>query len=60
MLLLPNLSLLNELAEKAEIIAAADEVDKIDSEHVDYKISTKGFIDDINEVEKKNEEPSRK
>jgi hypothetical protein len=35
--------------EKAETITAADEVDKIDSEHVDYKISTKGFIDDIDE-----------
>jgi hypothetical protein len=58
--MLPNLSLLNELAEKAETIAAADEVDKIDSEHVDYKISTKGFIDDIDEVEKKNEERIKK
>lgn len=33
---------------------------KIDSEHVDFKISTKGFIDDIDEVEKKNEERIKK
>jgi hypothetical protein len=54
--MLPNLSALNELAEKAEIKAAADEAHKIDSEYADYEISIKGFIDDISKVEKKNDE----
>ncbi len=51
---LPNLNLLNKLAEEAGIIAAADEVDKIESEHGDYDISTKGFIKDIDAFEKEN------
>jgi hypothetical protein len=50
------IKLLNELAEKAGIIAAADEVEKIESDHADFDISTKGFIDDIDEIEKRNEE----
>jgi hypothetical protein len=51
---LSNLSQLNELAEKAGTIAAADEVDKIESEHIDYDISTNGFIENIDAVEKEN------
>ena len=51
---LPNLNLLNKLAEKAGTIAAADEVEKIESEYADYDISTKGFIEDIEAVEKEN------
>jgi hypothetical protein len=51
---LPNLNLLNKLAGKAGTIAAADEVEKIESENVDYDISTNGFIDDIDAVDKKN------
>jgi hypothetical protein len=51
---LPNLNLLNKLAEKAGTIAAADEVDKIETEHIDYDISTNGFIKDIEEVEEAN------
>jgi hypothetical protein len=38
---LPILNVLNKLAEKAGTIAAAKEVDKIDSEHGDYDLSTK-------------------
>ncbi|MGH9964924.1 MAG: hypothetical protein ACRD5E_08885 [Nitrososphaeraceae archaeon] len=37
-------------------MAAAGEVEKIELEHTDYDISTKGFIDDIDEIENKNEE----
>jgi hypothetical protein len=48
------LNLLNKLAEKAGTIAAADEVDKIETEHLDYDISTKGFIEDIEEAEEAN------
>jgi hypothetical protein len=48
------LSLLNKLAEKAGTIVAADEVNKIESEHFDYDISTNGFIKDIEEVEEAN------
>jgi hypothetical protein len=44
---LPNLNLLNKLAEKARTIAAADEVEKMESEYADYDISNKGFIEDI-------------
>lgn len=51
---LPNLNLLNRLAEKAGTVAAADEVEKIESEHADYDISTKGFIEDINAFEKES------
>jgi hypothetical protein len=51
---LPNLNLLNKLAEKAGTIAAADEVNKIELEHLDYDISTKGFIEGIEEVEETN------
>ena len=50
----PNLNLLNKLAEKAGTVAAADEVENIESEHADYDISTKGFIEDIETVEKEN------
>jgi hypothetical protein len=50
----PNLNLLNELAEKAATTAAADEVDKIESEQIDYDISTKGFIEDVDTIEKEN------
>ena len=53
---LPNLNLLNKLAEKAGTIAAADEVENTESEHADYDISTKGFIEDIETVEKENTE----
>jgi hypothetical protein len=52
--MLPSLNITNKLAEKAGTIAAADEVDKIEAEHVDYDISTKGFIEDIDVVEKEN------
>lgn len=51
---LSNLNQLNELAEKAGTIAAEDEVDKIESEHANYDISTNGFIEDIDVVEKEN------
>ncbi|MGH9975487.1 MAG: hypothetical protein ACRD8Z_06585 [Nitrososphaeraceae archaeon] len=51
---LPNLNLLNKLAKKAGTIAAADEVNEIESEHINYDISTKGFIEDIEEVEEAN------
>ena len=51
---LSNLNQLNELAEKAGTIAAAEEVDKIVSEHIDYDISTNGFIEDIDAIEKVN------
>lgn len=51
---LSNLNLLNRLAEKAGTVAAADEVEKIESEHADYDISTKGFIEDINAFEKES------
>jgi hypothetical protein len=51
---LPNLNLLNKLVEEAGTIVAAGEVDKIESEHIDYDISTKGFIKDIEEVEETN------
>jgi hypothetical protein len=49
---LPNLNLLNNLAERIGTIAAADEVAKIESEHADYDISTKGFIEEIEVIEK--------
>jgi hypothetical protein len=52
--MLPSLNITNKLAEKTGTIAAADEVDKIEAEHVDYDISTKGFIEDIDAVEKEN------
>ena len=52
--MLQNLNLLNMLAEKAGTIAAADEFEKIESEHADYNISTKGFIEDIEAGEKEN------
>ena len=51
---LSNLNQLNELAEKAGTIAAAEEVDKIVSEHIDYDILTNGFIEDIDAIEKVN------
>ena len=51
---LPNLNLLNKLAEKAGTIAAANEVEKMESEYADYDISTKGFIEDIEAAEKEN------
>ncbi|MGH9953055.1 MAG: hypothetical protein ACRD5J_15670, partial [Nitrososphaeraceae archaeon] len=51
---LSNLNQLNELAEKAGTIAAADEVAKIESEHIDYDISINGFIEDIDSIEKVN------
>ena len=38
---LPNLNLLNKLAEKAGTVAAANEVEKMESEYADYDISTK-------------------
>jgi hypothetical protein len=41
---------------KRGTLAAAREVESIESEHFDYDVSTKGFIGDIQEVEKKNEE----
>ena len=53
---LPNLNLLNKLAEKAGTIVAANEVENTESEHADYDISTKGFIEDIETVEKENTE----
>ena len=52
--MLPSLIITNKLAEKAGTIAAADEVDKIEAEHVDYDISTKGLIEDIDAIEKEN------
>jgi hypothetical protein len=52
----PNLNLLTMLVGKAGTIAAAGEVEKIESEHADYDISSKGFIEDINAVEKENTE----
>ena len=48
------MNLLNKLAEKAGTIVGADEVNKIETEHIDYDISTKGFIEDIEEVEEAN------
>ena len=51
---LPNLNLLNKLAEKAGTIAAANEVEKMESEYADYDISTKGFIEDIEAAEMEN------
>jgi hypothetical protein len=49
---LPNLNLLNRLVEKEGTVAAADEIEKIESEHADYDISTKGFIRDMDAFEK--------
>jgi hypothetical protein len=51
---LSSLNQLNELAEKAGTAAAANEVDKIESEHANYDISTNGFIEDIDAIEKVN------
>ena len=51
---LPNLNLLNKLAEKAGTIAAANEVEKMESEYADYDISTKRFIEDIEAAEMEN------
>ena len=51
---LPQLNLLNQLAEKAGTLAVADELDKIESEYTDYDILTEGFIEDIDAVEKGN------
>ncbi|MGH9986578.1 MAG: hypothetical protein ACRD8W_21760, partial [Nitrososphaeraceae archaeon] len=51
---LPNLNLLNKLAEKAGTIAVADEVNEIESEYIEYDISTKGFIKDIEAVKEAN------
>ncbi|MGI0043725.1 MAG: hypothetical protein ACRD47_08440, partial [Nitrososphaeraceae archaeon] len=51
---LPNLNQINKLAENVAKISAADEVDKIESEYADYDISTNGFIDDIDAIEKEN------
>jgi hypothetical protein len=52
--MLPNLRLLNKVAEKAGAIAAADEVNKLKQDYTDYDISTKGFIEDIDAIEKEN------
>ena len=51
---LSNLNQLNTMAEKAGTIAAADEVDKIEAEYIDYDISTNGFIEEIDAIEKEN------
>ena len=51
---LPNLNLLNKLAEKAGTLAAANEVEKMESEYADYNITNKGFIEDIEAAEMKN------
>ena len=51
---LPNLNLLNKLAEKAGTIAAANEVEKMESEYADYDIFSKGFIEDIEAAEMGN------
>jgi hypothetical protein len=49
-----HLNLLNQLAEKAGTVVASDELDEIESEYADYDIATKGFIKDIEAVEKEN------
>jgi hypothetical protein len=54
--ILPNLELLNKLAERAGTLAAADEVGEIDAEYAVYDISTKGFIEDIDVLDNKNAE----
>jgi hypothetical protein len=51
---LPALNMINKLAEEAGTIVATKEVVKIESEYGNYNISTRGFIEDIDAVEKEN------